>query len=79
MGSSPEGVSGIINITPLKRMLRPIIRTVSNEGSQHIFPFRNECLPQIIIQSDHWKFQIFSRFIGVDWSITGIYEDRFHH
>ena len=27
------------------------------------------CLPQIIIQSDHWKFQIFSRFIGVDWSL----------
>ena len=34
-------------------------------------------LPQIIIQSDYWKFQIFSRFIGVDWSL--FYEDRFHH
>ena len=33
------------------------------------------CLPQIIIQSDHWKFQIFSRFNGVDWSL--IYEDCF--
>ena len=42
----------------------------------------NDCyfllvLPQIIIQTDHWKFQIFSRFIDVDWSL--IYEDRFHH
>ena len=26
------------------------------------------CLPQIIVPSNHWKFQIFSRFIGVDWS-----------
>ena len=32
-------------------------------------------MPQIIIQSDNWKFQIFSRFIGVDWSL--IYEDHF--
>ena len=28
-----------------------------------------------IIQSDHWKFQNFSRFIGVDWSLTD--EDHF--
>ena len=34
-------------------------------------------LPQIIIQSDHWKFQIFSRFISVYWSL--ICEDSFHH
>ena len=33
--------------------------------------------PQIIIQSDHWQFQIFSKFIGADWSL--IYEDHFHH
>ena len=26
---------------------------------------------------DHGKFQIFSRFIGVDWSL--ICENRFHH
>ena len=29
---------------------------------------KNYCLPQTIIQSDHWKFQILSRFIDVDWS-----------
>ena len=28
-------------------------------------------------QSNHWKFQIFSRFIYVGWLL--IYEDRFHH
>ena len=33
------------------------------------------CLPQIIIQSDQWTFEIFSRFIGVDWSL--ICEDVF--
>ena len=27
--------------------------------------------------SDHWKFQIFTRFIGVDWIL--FYEDCFHH
>ena len=34
-----------------------------------------KCLPQILIQSDYWKFHIFSRFIGVDWSLTD--EDHF--
>ena len=29
------------------------------------------------IQSDHWKFQIFNRFIDVDWSLT--FEDHFQH
>ena len=29
------------------------------------------------VREGHWKFQIFSRFIGVDWSI--IYKDLFHH
>ena len=24
----------------------------------------------MIIQLDHWKFQIFSKFIGVDWSFV---------
>ena len=33
--------------------------------------------PQIINQSDQWKFEIFRRFIGVDWSL--MYEDNFHH
>ena len=27
-------------------------------------------MPQIIIQSDDWKFKIFNRFIGMDWSYT---------
>ena len=35
------------------------------------------CLPQIIIQSDHWKFQIFNRFIDIDWS--RIFENHFQH
>ena len=30
---------------------------------------KNMCLPPIIIQSDHWKFQIYNRFIGVDGSL----------
>ena len=37
----------------------------------------HQCLPQKIIQSDQWKFEIFNRFIGVHWSL--IYEDHFHH
>ena len=32
-------------------------------------------LPQIIIQSNYWKFQIVSRFICVNWSL--VYEDCF--
>ena len=51
-----------------------------NYDTSLILPFQPQWCHnsiQIIIQSDHLKFQIFSRFIGVDWSL--IYEDRFHH
>ena len=27
-------------------------------------------LPEIILLPDHWKIKVFSRFIGVEWSLT---------
>ena len=65
-------ISGSIIIIVIISFIHSFIHKFIFYVKYHVFLYS-----LVLIQTDRWKFQIFSRFTGVDWSL--IYESSPYH